>query len=96
MTIRTYQYRVQAVVVAGTVITESITDNLGLDSFVGPAASVSDTLAFVEFATFFILPGGGLQVEHEMGFTHEVRVFGHHQVEDCLGVTAAAVVSLPN
>lgn len=95
MTIRTYQYRVQAVVVGGTVISESITDNLNLDSFVGPAASVSDTLSFVEFATFFILPGNGLNIVQELGLTEEVTIFGYEQVEDTLGVTDAASETHP-
>lgn len=99
MTIRGYQYQVQALVTlaAGTIVNRSVTSALNLQSvaFVGEQRSASHDLSLLSQASFTILPFDGVIVEHQLNLQQTVHVFGWESVEHDLNLSSVATAVIP-
>lgn len=97
MTIRSYKYRVQALIqpATGTDVSRSVSQTLGVsdDSVYNINAEfkdVSQDLGLLDFADGAVEYGGVTPVSHDLGLSQEVHVFGWESLVDDLGLSDIA------
>lgn len=90
MTIRTYQFQVQALVTAsgGVDVSRSVEHAAVVtdEAFVGEQRSVEDVITFLDEAAWFVLPFDGVTASNALDLEQIVHVFGWESVEDELNL----------
>jgi hypothetical protein len=99
MTIRTYQYQIQAVVEpsSGSIVSKSVTTALNLSSvaYVGEQRSAESILAITSQASFQVLPFDGYAVETQLNLQSVARAHGFETVESQLNLQSVATAQIP-
>ena len=97
MTIRSYQYQVQALVTPGTggEVTASVAQSLALSDGVEfllntELLSATETLSLFDQAVFLLLPGGVSTVIQDLSLSDSVQAFGFETVTDVLSLSDVA------